>query len=272
MAPPADRGRPVDRLALIGAARRAVGRREQVHAHVLARDVVAHRQPGLEQEVGFRRLRHRLAAEHHPHLARRRDRVDALIGVARVDEDLLVLLVPAIDLAPVERGEPGELRHLVERRLVAPEDVVDIPPAEGERPVGGVPLIGAVRAGVGLRHQIEPDVLEGEVIDRQMVGLVQQRHPRRIGDRLAADDRADAARARLDADIVVRVLRKAGPGAGCLDLCHLGPPCWPSVFQPPAGRNRAISAPARGRRLCARRGGLDAGLRLKRAGGGFDPG
>ena len=48
------------------------------------------------------------AVQRDAHGARARHEVDAVVGVARVDEDLLVLLVPVLDGIPVERHAIGD--------------------------------------------------------------------------------------------------------------------------------------------------------------------
>src|SRR6266568_2035752 len=66
-----------------------------------------------------------------------------------MNEDLLVLLVPAIDAVPVERDEILERRHLVVWVGIAPYRVLRHLVADPDRPVRRFPLIGAEGVMVG---------------------------------------------------------------------------------------------------------------------------
>jgi hypothetical protein len=95
--------------ALVGAAGDGVGRNEQVHAHVDLRDVVASRQPRLEQQ----RRPVRVGDLHAVHLdldvpGAVQD-VDARVRVVWVDENLLVLLEPSVHGVPVEADQVAQL-------------------------------------------------------------------------------------------------------------------------------------------------------------------
>src|SRR5215211_7134123 len=66
----AEAQRPVRRLTLVRAARDGIGRLEQVDAHVDLREVVAHRQAGLEQQPRPVRFSDDLAVYYHTNVAR----------------------------------------------------------------------------------------------------------------------------------------------------------------------------------------------------------
>src|SRR5437879_5930031 len=80
--------------ALVGAARLERAGREDCRIDILARQIVAGREVGLEEEHGAAALGHELAADHHLDQPAARQRVDALARVAGMDEHLLVLLEP----------------------------------------------------------------------------------------------------------------------------------------------------------------------------------
>jgi hypothetical protein len=121
-----------------------------------------------------------------------------LYEVARVHEHLLVLLVPVIELLPVERHVAGELGRLLDRRLVTPHRVRGDAIADADRPVAGIALARAMR---GLLRTLQPrliDVREREVIDRQVVTLEQVLDVGGVDDRLTRERHANTAAARLD--------------------------------------------------------------------------
>src|SRR5439155_1003889 len=82
-----------------------------------------------------------LVADDHLDMARGGDHVDPLVGVARVDEDLLVLLVPAVDPVPIEGDEVLDRGNLVIRLGIAPHRVLRNLVADPDRPIGGRPLV-----------------------------------------------------------------------------------------------------------------------------------
>ena len=83
--------------------------RVQLGADVLARQVEAHRQLGLEQQPGARGLGDDLAVDLDPHRSRAPADVDAVERVARVAGDPLVLLVPLVEGGEVEHHVAGEV-------------------------------------------------------------------------------------------------------------------------------------------------------------------
>ena len=75
-------------------------------------EVVAGRQRRLEAEDRRRGLGQHHAVRLDPHRAGRAEGVDPRVGVARVDEDLLVLLVPGVEGRPLEAHRVVEAVHL----------------------------------------------------------------------------------------------------------------------------------------------------------------
>jgi hypothetical protein len=86
--------------ALVRAPGPDVGEQETVHADVLAREVVAGRERGLEEDARPARRRDLLAVHPHDDAPRRVQHVDPVVRVARVDDDLVVLLEPRVDRVP----------------------------------------------------------------------------------------------------------------------------------------------------------------------------
>jgi hypothetical protein len=85
--------------ALIGTLGVAFARPEHVRPHVVAWNVITGRQAGLEQKHRTPRIGDPRAADDHLDMARAADGVDALIGIARVAENLLVFLIPMVEQA-----------------------------------------------------------------------------------------------------------------------------------------------------------------------------
>src|SRR5436305_11778066 len=78
----------------------------------------------------------------------------------------------------VEKAQqPRDLLRLRERRPVGPDEVVEAPAVEGERPVRRLPLVGAVRSRLGRRQQLHSHVAHRQVVTRWETGLEQD--PRR---------------------------------------------------------------------------------------------
>ena len=96
----ADPGRPVGGGALVGALGDGVAGDEVLEADVVDGEVVAHRQAGLEEGLDLGGLGQHLALERHPHLPGRGEGVDAVVRVAGVDDDPLVLLEPLVEVVP----------------------------------------------------------------------------------------------------------------------------------------------------------------------------
>src|SRR6516162_9802017 len=94
--------RPVARRPFIRASRGRLGGLEQIHAHIELRNVIAGRQPGLEEEDGSASFTHCHAFNLHSYVPRTVDRVYSCVRISRMNEDLLVLLEPRVHLIPVK--------------------------------------------------------------------------------------------------------------------------------------------------------------------------
>ena len=151
--------------------------------------VPARRQVRLEQRHRLCALGQHLAVERDPDVARGRDDVDPVVGVARVDEHLLVLLEPLIHPVPVERDQVPDRLGAGERLRVVPGAGLDDLVADPDRVVGRLALLGAPRVPVGGLEHVRADVLGREVVGRLVAGLGQQQRAPAVGDRLAADHR-----------------------------------------------------------------------------------
>src|SRR5204862_2429282 len=66
------------------------------------RQIVAGRQPGLEEQAWPGTLRDDLAGDLHPDVAGAARHIDPVVRVTGVDKDLVILLVPGVHLVPVE--------------------------------------------------------------------------------------------------------------------------------------------------------------------------
>ncbi len=90
--------RVVRRDALVRTPGGLLALEDRLRAHVLRRDVVARWQPRLEEHSGPLGLGDDLAVDADPDAPRALQDVYPVVGVAGVDEDLLVLLVPRVYL------------------------------------------------------------------------------------------------------------------------------------------------------------------------------
>jgi hypothetical protein len=70
--------------------------------------VIARRQPGLEDHHRRAGVGQDNPVKLHPHGAIRAERIDPHVRAARVDEDLLVLFEPGIQRSPVETDRAGQ--------------------------------------------------------------------------------------------------------------------------------------------------------------------
>ena len=136
-------------------------------------------------------------------MARAADGVDAVVGVAGVDEDLLVLLEPVLHRVPVERDAIRDLPHGGERFGVGPDAALGDAPASLDGPVARVALERAMRVVARWREQVEAHVDAGEVPDGQVTALVQEQHVARVDDGLAAEHPAHPPSGRLEVDRVL---------------------------------------------------------------------
>src|ERR1700751_819298 len=69
-----------------------------------------------------------------------------------------------VDLLVVEADEAGDLLALGQRRPVPPREVTVDSVADADRPVFGLPLVGAVGDRVARLEQVEADVRLGQVV------------------------------------------------------------------------------------------------------------
>jgi site-specific DNA recombinase len=122
--------------ALIGTGGQRVGRGEVGEVDFSAVEVVAGRQPGLEHHHRRARFGQHDAFELDTDAAGGPQRVDARVGVAGVDEDLLVLLEPSVQGIPLEPRPSGQSLDY---------GVVAVDPQR--RGPGHVPDLQAVEAG-----------------------------------------------------------------------------------------------------------------------------
>ena len=185
--------------------------------------------------------------------------VDAVIGVAQVAGDRLVLDEPAVDAVGVQRGEPAQPRRGLERLLVGPDGVLAHVVADAQRPVRGVALERAVRRRLRALEQVGVDVGERDVGHRQDPGLVQQVRAGRVEHERVADERAQAAAVGLEEDLVRRATRTCSsrrPGGRRAVRCRGSGSCAspPSVACRTRGRRaRPRAAPPSARRPRRRR-------------------
>src|ERR1051325_966989 len=116
---------PIRSEAFVGAARRGVALYQQIAPDIFERDIIAHRMPRLEHERRAFSVGDRLACDRDLHAERAPDRADALVGVARLNENLLVLLVPRVHGVPLEGEMVFDPRAGGRRVGIAPGGVFD---------------------------------------------------------------------------------------------------------------------------------------------------
>jgi len=150
----------VARVALVGAAGPDLVVVLELGGNILARQVPAGRERGLEQRDRTVGLGERLAVDGDGDVARAVAQVDPVVGVARVNDRLLILLEPA-----VERLEPNADQALGEPLLVDP--------------------------GRLLRQRFHPHVLAGKAPDREAARHVEQLHPAAVDHRIATEEAAN---------------------------------------------------------------------------------
>ena len=228
--------------ALVGAGGAAVGWGQQAGPHVLGREIVAHRQAGLEQEEGVFARRHPLAAGDHLHLAAARQDVDAHEGIAGVDEHLLVLFEPVVQAVPVEGEMAGDGGAFVEGRLVAPGGVAGLAPAGTDRVIAGMALEGAPAAARRLRQQPHVGVVARHIVERDMPALAHRPGARRVEQGSAAEGGAQALGTGCQRDAMIGVFGEAGCGIGARrgvghGCCLLDGAC-PARLGTPGGKRR----------------------------------
>src|SRR6266581_4502888 len=94
-------------LPLVRAKAAPRGRRQAVGLHIIKRDVVARRITGFEQLDRPAGLCDELAANAHLDMLGGTPAVEAMVGVPRVSNDLLVLFEPGVEAVECECNEPG---------------------------------------------------------------------------------------------------------------------------------------------------------------------
>ena len=102
--------REIGAHTLVGTRRRGRRRDQQVHPHVLGRDVVAHREVGLEQHQRPVGLREHRARQAHLQAPGAGQHVDALERVVRVPDQHLVLRPPLVERLEVQDDDACEVR------------------------------------------------------------------------------------------------------------------------------------------------------------------
>ena len=206
-----------DALPLYGQRVMVLDGTRSVAPHVERREVVAGRQPGLEEQDRAPRLGDELTLHVHLHVARRAQRVDALVRVAGVDEDLVVLLEPRVDGVPEEGDEVGDVRAPLDDLGVGPHGVLGPAVADDDRPVRGDTLARARRVAVGGFEQVVAHVAAREVVHGQVAVLEEVPGPLAVGDHLAGEDDAQPAGTGLDAHRPRQAVSpgRAGRGPSC---------------------------------------------------------
>src|SRR5215211_4650524 len=110
-----------------------------------------------------------------------------MVGVAGVDEDLLVFFVPMIHRVPIESDVPVDRWGRVYGFPVSPHGVLREAVPDPYRPVRGVALEGTVRGVVRVLKKVHAHVLLGEVVDGQVARLVQELDAEAVRDGLVAE-------------------------------------------------------------------------------------
>src|SRR5438874_11001418 len=118
-------------------------------------------------------------------------------------EDLLVLLDPMVDLAPIEGEVVLDRRDFRERLLVAPDGVFDPAVADLYGPIRRIALVGTVRAVVGPLQEIHAHVPPREITDWAIAGLKQKARLECVGDRRVGDDDAHPLRTLLKGEAMI---------------------------------------------------------------------
>ncbi len=101
---------PVRRLALVGAVAGGGAPVQDLRSDVLARQIEAHGQIGLEEEVRARGVGQHSSVDRDADVPRAVQDVDPVERVARVADDPLVLLVPGVEGGEVEDHVFGQRR------------------------------------------------------------------------------------------------------------------------------------------------------------------
>src|SRR5207247_1719081 len=87
-----------------------------------------------------------------------------------------------IDAAPIESVVAGQPLLLGIRGSIAPDGVFRLAAIRLDRPVGAVALERAISLVIGRPHQIEPDILLGNIMDRPVAGFLNAQRAAAVGD------------------------------------------------------------------------------------------
>ncbi len=165
------------------------------NVHRRAVEVVARREAGLEHHHGRARLGQQHPVKLDAHAARGAQRVDAGVGVSRVDEDLLVLLEPGVECVPVEASGAGETLE----RVLGVDAYRGRPllvPGEQAMPQSGA-AAQVLRPLLVDQHR-RVDVGERDVVLRVVGPLPHVEGARRVEHELPGEEGPDPPRHRLD--------------------------------------------------------------------------
>src|SRR5215208_6751454 len=157
--------RVVRRHPLVGTLRFLVAREEHVLRDIFWAEVVARRQPGLEEDLGTLGLCYDLPVDADLDVPGALQHVHSMVRVAGVYEDFLVFFIPMVHHTPIEGQVTCNRRGGVYRLRVAPHGVLCDPIPGPHGPVRGVALERAVGSMVALLEQLHPHVLDREVVD-----------------------------------------------------------------------------------------------------------
>src|SRR5579864_2772356 len=87
-----------------------------------------------------------------------------------------------IDTALVEGIVPGQPNRLIIRRTISPDGVFRLAAVDLDRPIRAVALERTIGLVLGRPHQIEPDILLGNIMDRAVAGFLDAQRAFAVGD------------------------------------------------------------------------------------------
>ena len=126
---------------------------------------------GLEDEVRPTRFGHRLTVDDYAYMALARQRVDALVGIARVLEKLLVFFHPLVHFRPFESKMIFQARRLGARRRVTPRRVFGAALTDLNGPIRSFTFDRTLALVLTRHEKIRAHVFFGKVISRQNLRL-----------------------------------------------------------------------------------------------------
>src|SRR6266852_2708774 len=154
-------------------------------------------------------------------MARAVDSVDPRVGVARMNEDLLVLLEPAVDGVPVEGDVTLERSEIASGLGVIPRQVL-LNPASGV----GAPALGPsarTRSRILGREQVHAHVFDRKPVDGWSLCLEHEQNLLAVDQQLVVEISADAPRAQLDVHSILQARTfssSRNTGDGFLTIAH----------------------------------------------------